>query len=101
MRATFTLCAAVVSAFVFASCSAPNGIADSDVDFDDNYPVAFYQKKGYVISPYKPHNIIDVRNMTPGHLARDPSTAEIDSKTGKPNMNTAKIFRIPDAPAAR
>lgn len=98
MKVTLTLCAAIVSVFTFASCSAPNGIADTDVDFDDNYPMAYYQKKGYVISPYKPHNIMDVRNMTPGHLARDPSTADVDPKTGKPIMSSAKIFRIPQEP---
>jgi len=47
-----------------------------------------------VISPYKPHNVIDVKGYRSGQLARDPSTAPIGSD-GKPDVNKAKIFEIP------
>jgi hypothetical protein len=39
--------------------------------------------------------VIDVKGMKPGHLARDTSTAKIDT-SGKPITSTAKIFRIPE-----
>jgi len=35
---------------------------------------------GYVYSPYPPHNIIDVRDVPPGELVRDPSTGGIFRK---------------------
>ena len=63
--------------------------------------MGYYHKNGYVISPYKPHNIMNVKGMTSGHLARDPSTAAVDPTTGKPIMKTAKIFRIPEPPARK
>ena len=59
------------------------------------YPMAFVHKKGYVISPYRPYNIIDVRHLSPGDHACDPSTATINPKTGKLDLLTGKIFVIP------
>ena len=62
-----------------------------------NYPLAtpIEGKPGQVISPFKPHNVIDVRGYRTGQLARDPSTAPIDPTTGKADINQAKIFEIP------
>ncbi len=48
-----------------------------------------------VISPYKPHNVIEVKGFRSGQLARDPSTAPIDPTTGKPDINQAQIFELP------
>lgn len=61
------------------------------------YPLAtpIQGRSGQVISPFKPHNVIDVRGYRSGQLARDPSTAPIDPATGKPDINQAKIFEIP------
>jgi hypothetical protein len=61
------------------------------------YPLAtpIEGKPGQVISPYKPHNVIDVRGYRSGQLARDPSTAPIDKETGKSDINQARIFEIP------
>ncbi len=61
------------------------------------YPLAtpIEGKAGQVISPFKPHNVIDVRGYRTGQLARDPSTAPIDPTTGKADINQAKIFEIP------
>lgn len=84
----------------FNSCS-PTTTTVSDatnpVAKDKNYPVAFQYENStsQVISPYKPHNVIDVSKIKAGHLARDTSTAKIDKATGKPIISTAKIFRVP------
>ena len=47
-----------------------------------------------VISPYPPHNVIDVKGFRTGQLARDPSTAPI-GPDGKPDISKAKIFEMP------
>lgn len=47
-----------------------------------------------VISPYKPHNVIDVKGFRTGQLARDPSTAPL-GPDGKPDISKAKIFEMP------
>ena len=62
-----------------------------------DYPLAtrIEGKKAQVISPYKPHNLIDVKGFRSGQLARDPSTAPLDPTTGKPDMAQAKIFELP------
>lgn len=62
-----------------------------------DYPLAtrIEGKKSQVISPYKPHNIIDVKGFRSGQLARDPSTAPIDPTSGKPDMSQSKIFELP------
>jgi hypothetical protein len=82
-----------------ASCSSSTTVASNlnPVIADKNYPAAHQYKtsKTQVISPYRPHNVIDVKGMKPGHLARDTSTAKIDT-SGKPITSTAKIFRIPE-----
>jgi hypothetical protein len=42
------------------------------------YPLATHTgTPGYVVSPYSPHNTIDVRDVPPGGLVRDPSTGGI------------------------
>ena len=42
------------------------------------YPVATAtDNSNLVISPYKPHNVIDVRGFQSGQLAKDPSNGEI------------------------
>lgn len=68
----------------------------SDSKYPDAYPVAGEKYK--VISPYRPHNVINVKGTKPGHLVRDISTAK-KGADGKPNLSTAKIFRLP-MPAA-
>lgn len=52
-------------------------------------------RKNLVISPYRPYNLIDITGFKKGGFAGDPSTATIDSKTGKPIPGTAKMFRLP------
>jgi Glycine zipper len=42
------------------------------------YPVARYSgTPGLVVSPYPPHNLVDVRGIPPGARVRDPSTGGI------------------------
>ncbi|MFT5883470.1 MAG: hypothetical protein ACI9FG_001985 [Crocinitomicaceae bacterium] len=84
---------------LLASCSNSN-TADGDLNpvvADKNFPVAhqYQTSSSQVISPYRPYNVINVKGMKPGHLARDTSTAKLDS-AGKPIISTAKIFRIPE-----
>ncbi len=52
-------------------------------------------KANMVISPYRPHNVIDVKGYRSGDIVGDPSTAKADPATGKLNLNTSKRFRIP------
>ena len=78
-----------------ASLCAQNQKTSDDTDIP--LPKAFYHKPGIVISPYKPYNLIDVKHLKPGNAAYDPTTAQIDPKTGKPDISTAKIFIIPAA----
>lgn len=43
-----------------------------------NYPKAFTSDTpGVVISPYKPHNKVNVSGFKPGQLAQDPTTKKI------------------------
>jgi hypothetical protein len=84
---------------IFSSC-ANSGDSVNDLNpvvADKNFPVAHQYKTSttQVISPYRPHNVVNVKGMKPGHLARDTSTAKRD-KNGKPIISTAKIFRIPE-----
>lgn len=65
-----------------------------------DYPEAFPHKKGFVISPYKPYNVVEVKHLKPGNLAYDPTTVTKDPKTGKDDFSKAKIFRVP-APAPK
>lgn len=62
-----------------------------------DYPLAtpVQGTSNQVVSPYKPHNVIDVKGFRTGQLARDPSTAPINPTTGKPDLGQAKIFEIP------
>lgn len=61
------------------------------------YPSAYpyKQSKKIVISPYRPYNLIDLKGIKPGQLARDMSTAKRDPQTGKLVPDSAKIFRVP------
>ena len=62
---------------------------------------AFYHKKGYVISPFKPYNILDVKHLKPGNYAYDPTTATVNPKTGKLDFRSGKIFRVPSPKVAK
>jgi osmotically inducible lipoprotein OsmB len=47
----------------------------------DDYPWAEpAERRGFVYSPYRPHNIVDVRGIPHGALVRDPSTGQIFRK---------------------
>ncbi|WP_018968932.1 hypothetical protein [Rubritalea marina] len=62
---------------------------------NSKYPQASWHgsSNSQVVSPYAPHNLIDVRGLKPGHHAYDPSTAGMVD--GKPEMSKAKIFLMP------
>src|SRR2546423_10593972 len=48
---------------------------------EGGYPLARWSgRPGLVISPYPPHNLVDVRGIPPGELVRDPSTGGIFRK---------------------
>ncbi len=94
MIATAATCAVLIPSCAPTNASSPQA-AYADAD---KYPLAVKYgdpKKQQVISPFRPHNLVDVSGMKSGQLARDPATASVDAKTGKPDINTAKIFRIP------
>jgi hypothetical protein len=101
MKKHLTLSLALLSLWAFSSCSTDPKTGDVElvlnpVLLDPNYPDA-YPVDGdpnKVISPFKPHNVINVKGVKPGHLAKDMSTAEMGID-GKPDASTAKIFRIP------
>jgi len=76
------------SASLFAQTSKPVNIS--------SIPKAFPHEPGFVISPYKPYNVLEVKHLRPGNAAYDPTTAKVDPKTGKPDMATAKIFIVPN-----
>lgn len=57
---------------------------------DTGKPVA-----DHYISPFRPYNPIVAKSFKSGQLAGDPSTIKLDSKTGKPDQSTMKVFRIP------
>ncbi len=61
----------------------------------DKFVEAYYHKPGYVISPFKPYNVLEVKHLKPGTLAYDPFTAPKDPATGKADIRKAKIFRVP------
>lgn len=100
-------------AAAFASCApyppapgqpgtAPAASGDEvpapQVDSNSNVPVGRPSpdgKKNMVISPYRPYNLIDVTGYKSGDIVGDPSTATVDPATGKPNLSTAKHFRLP------
>lgn len=48
-----------------------------------------------VVSPYRPYNVIDITGYRSGDIVGDPSTAAVNSTTGKRDANTIKHFRIP------
>ncbi len=84
---------ATAAALASSSCSSSS----------DNYPVAKpiigtetgQPIKDHYISPYKPYNPIVAKGFRSGQVAGDPSTIKIDPKTGKQDLSTMKIFRIP------
>lgn len=100
MKNVTTLTVSAIALLLFNSCSTDPKTGDVelinpvllDPNYPDAYPVAGDSSK--VISPFKPHNIINIKGVAPGHLARDMSTAKKGSD-GKPDASTAKIFRIP------
>lgn len=71
---------------------APVVDANSDIPVGRPSPDG---KKNMVISPYRPYNLIDVTGYSSGDIVGDPSTASVDPATGKPNLSTAKHFRLP------
>lgn len=97
-KLALTLLAASVS--LLASCaSSSSGSSDDNINpviKDKSYPSAHPYKKNIVISPYRPHNLINVKGIKPGHFARDMSTADKGSD-GKPIVSSAKIFKVPVA----
>jgi len=105
MKIIFPILIAVLSGVAFA---APKVKVDENghqlnpkLKLDKKFPLAFYHKPGFVISPFKPYNILNVKHLRPGQLARDPFTAVVDPRTGKRAMDTARIFRVPEPPKVK
>lgn len=67
----------------------------SAIDLSKKIPEAYYYKPGFVISPFKPYNVLNVKHLKPGDYARDPYTAIVNAQNKKKDMKTAKIFRVP------
>lgn len=89
------------SAVAFSACApnatGPGGVAAPEVTELKNIPVAKPDPKGQknmVISPYYPHNLIDVKGYKSGAVAGDPSTAKRDAN-GKIIESTSKYFLVP------
>lgn len=99
MKKTLALLSATSVALLSFSCTPPEyGELTSAAapNLKGNYPIAHpTDKKDHVISPFAPHNILDVSGMKPGHIAQDPTTAAIDPTTKKVIPGSAKTFRIP------
>jgi predicted small secreted protein len=76
---------AAVGAAIGAASGAIIGAAISEEEANrygppppGGYPVARWSgTPGLVISPYPPHNLVDVRGIPPGSRVRDPSTGGI------------------------
>lgn len=104
MKLLLAITASTLTFISLSSCTTDPKTGDVElinpVLADPNYPDAFpvAGEKYKVISPYKPHNVINVKGSNPGHLVRDMSTAKTGAD-GKPDASTAKIFRLP-MPAA-
>lgn len=70
---------AASGALIGASIDAQNG-------YYEGRPVSYYPyarrsgRPGFVVSPYRPHNIVDVRGIPHGALVRDPSTGGVFRK---------------------
>lgn len=103
MKTFLILSLGAITLLQFSSCTTDPKTGDVElinpVLLDPNYPDAFPVEgdSNKVISPFKPHNFINVKGIAPGHLARDMSTAKIGAN-GKPDASSAKIFRIPMPP---
>jgi hypothetical protein len=80
------------TAFLFASCSGGSNypVAKPIIGTQTKQPVP-----EHYISPYKPYNPIVAKGFKSGQLAGDPSTIKNDPKSGKPDLSTMKIFKIP------
>lgn len=51
--------------------------ATPQVDAED-YPTGYITNTpGIVVSPYKPHNKVNVKGFNPGQLAKDPTTGKV------------------------
>ena len=100
MKTFLTLSLGAIALLHFSSCTTDPKTGDVElinpVLIDPNYPDAYPVEgdSNKVISPFKPHNVINVKGVAPGHLARDMSTAKL-GPDGKPDTSSAKIFRIP------
>lgn len=95
-----TLSLVAIASVILASCAHTSSSENDNINpviKDKSYPAAHYHSKNVVISPFKPYNLIDVKGITPGHLARDMSTADTDSN-GNAIVSSAKIFQIPARP---
>jgi hypothetical protein len=81
-----------VTALIFSSCSGGSSypVAKPIIGTHTKQPVP-----DHYISPYKPYNPIVAKGFKSGQLAGDPSTIKNDPKTGKPDLSTMKIFKIP------
>ena len=112
-----TLPLLVVAATALSACApvpAPNpnrpgapsdASIDSDapvpaptVDSTSKLPVAHpdpQNRPNMVVSPYRPYNVIDVKGYRSGDVVGDPSTAKVNSATGKLDLSTSKHFRLP------
>ncbi|MGB0991122.1 MAG: hypothetical protein ACPG32_01475 [Akkermansiaceae bacterium] len=80
------------------SSPASGGVHAPVPEATKNYPVAHPHPEGkanYVVSPYRPYNVIDVKGYRSGDIVGDPSTAKVNPTTGKIDASTAKHFRIP------
>jgi len=94
MKKTITLLSTLSALALFSSCTPQP--TNTNTATAGSHPTAYpTDKKNLVISPFAPHNILDVKGMSPGNLAKDPTTAAIDPNTKKVISGSAKIFRIP------
>lgn len=92
MKKIFTILILLAS---ITLCNAQGQTASTSQAQAKYFPTAYYHKKGYVISPYKPYNIVDVRHLNAGDLAYDPSSIKKNPTTGKNDLQNANIFRVP------
>jgi len=89
-----------ISALLIASCSPTN--TNSSTIGQKKHPIAKpllnsagKPIKDQYISPFFPHNPIIAEGFKSGQLAGDPSTIKKNTKTGKPDLSTLKVFKLP------
>ncbi|MGJ8673655.1 hypothetical protein [Rubritalea sp.] len=100
MKKFITLTFSSLAVITFSSCTNDTTTVGGEAlnpviansKYPDAHPVAGESNK--FISPYRPYNVINVKGVRPGLLVRDISTAKTGAN-GKPDLATAKIFRIP------